>query len=78
VRDYVSGGGMLPVALSPDGSRIALGWDNHVALECADEEQPAVTIDGLPKGVYGLSFSHDGKLLAMAAADGRVRTWSVT
>ena len=28
--------------------------------------------------VYGLSFSHDGRLLAAAAADGRVRVWSVT
>jgi WD40 repeat protein len=74
----MGGGGMLPVALSPDGSRIALGWDNHVALWSADEERPAVTIDGLPKGVYGLAFSHDGRRLAMAAADGRVRTWVVT
>ena len=38
----------------------------------------AASIDGLPKGVYGLSFSHDGRLLAAAAADGRVRVWSVT
>jgi WD40 repeat protein len=69
---------MLPVALSPDGSRIALGWDNHVGLWSADESQAGVTIEGLPKGVYGLSFSHDGRLLAVAAADGRVRLWSVT
>ena len=74
----MGGGGMLPVALSPDGHRIALGWDNHVALWSADEERPSVTIDGLPKGVYGLAFSHDGRRLAMAAADGRVRTWVVT
>ena len=69
---------MLPVALSPDGSRIALGWDNHVGLWSADEAVPGATIEGLPKGVYGLSFSHDGRLLAAAAADGRVRVWSVT
>jgi WD40 repeat protein len=72
------GGGMLPVALGPDGSRLALGWDNHIALWSADESQPEATVDGLPKGVYGLSFSPDGTLLAMAAADGRVRTWKVT
>lgn len=74
----IGGGGMLPVALSRDGRRLALGWDNHVALWSADEEQPAVTIDGLPKGVYGLAFSRDSTSLAMAAADGRVRTWDVT
>jgi WD40 repeat protein len=79
VRTLASGkGGMLPVALSLDGRRIALGWDNHIGLWSADEDQPAVTIEGLPKGVYGLAFSHDGSLLANAAADGRVRTFAVT
>lgn len=79
VRSLETGpGSMLPVALSPDGSRVALGWDNHVGLWSADESQAGVTIDGLPKGVYGLSFSHDGRWLAAAAADGRVRLWSVT
>jgi len=72
------GGGMLPVALSPDGSRLALGWDDHFALWSADEAQPPAVVGSLPKGVYGLAFSHDGRWLAMAAADGRVRTWSVT
>jgi len=34
---------MLPVALSPDGSRIALGWDHHVSLWSAHEaEAPAL------------------------------------
>lgn len=79
VRTLETGpGSMLPVALSPDGSRIALGWDHHVGLWSADESLPGVTIDGLPKGVYGLAFSHDGRSLAGAAADGRVRVWSVT
>jgi len=79
VRSLGSGpGSMLPAALTPDGSRIALGWDHHVGLWSADETQPNVTVDGLPKGVYGLSFSHDGRSLAAAAADGRVRVWSVT
>jgi WD40 repeat protein len=79
VRSIETGSGsMLPVALSPDGSRIALGWDHHVGLWSADETVEGATIAGLPKGVYGLSFSHDGRLLAAAAADGRVRVWSVT
>ena len=79
VRSLESGpGSMLPVAMSPDGSRIALGWDHHVGLWSADEAVPGAMIEGLPKGVYGLSFSHDGRSLAAAAADGRVRVWSVT
>ena len=79
VRSLETGAGsILPVALSPDGSRIAVGWDHHVGLWSADEAVPGATIEGLPKGVYGLSFSHDGRLLAAAAADGRVRLWAVT
>jgi len=79
VRSLGSGvGSMLPTALTPDGSRIALGWDHHVGLWSADESQPEAIVEGLPKGVYGLSFSHDGRSLAAAAADGRVRVWSVT
>ncbi len=79
VRSFeTAGGSMLPVTLAPDGSRIGLGWDNHVGLWSADESQPGVTVGGLPKGVYGLAFSPDGRLLAAAAADGRVRVWRVT
>jgi WD40 repeat protein len=79
VRSLSSGGGgVLPVALSRDGSRIALGWDNHVALWSADETEPPAIVAGLPKGVYGLAFSHRGTSLAMAAADGRVRSWRVS
>lgn len=79
VRTLTSGGGgMLPVAVNMDGSRLALGWDNHVALWSADESQPPAVVEDLPKGVYGLAFSPDGSLLAMAAADGRIRIWDVT
>ncbi len=79
VRSLASGAGsMLPIALTLDGSRIALGWDHHVGLWSAYESHPDVSVEDLPKGVYGLSFSHGGRSLAAAAADGRVRVWSVT
>lgn len=70
-------GSMLPVALSRDGSRIAAGWDNHVALWSADEREEPAIVSGLPKGVYGLAFSHGGTQLAVASADGRVRVFAV-
>jgi WD40 repeat protein len=78
VRSLETGPGMLPVALGPDGSRIALGWDHHVGLWSADEAHAGIRVAGLPKGVYGLSFSNDGRMLAAASADGRVRVWTVT
>jgi WD40 repeat protein len=79
VRRIAPGGdGLWPIALGPTGNRIALGWHGHVGLWGADEDGPATTVDGLPKGVYGLAFSHDGSRLAMAAADGRVRLYAVS
>jgi WD40 repeat protein len=78
VRSLRAGGGMLPIAIAPDGSRVALGWDGHVSLWGPEHDEPAVVLDGLPKGVYGLAFSHAGDRLAMAAADGRVRIWEVS
>jgi WD40 repeat protein len=70
-------GGMLPVATSPDGGLVAIGWEHHVGLWRALEDEPVATIDGLPKGVYALDFAPDGRLLAQGGADGRVRIWRV-
>jgi WD40 repeat protein len=70
-------GGMLPVATSPDGGLVAIGWERHVGFWPALEDERVLTIDGLPKGVYALDFSPDGRLLAQGGADGRVRIWRV-
>jgi WD40 repeat protein len=68
---------LAPFALSSDSSLMAIGWEHRVGVWTADDDEPAAVIDGLPKGVYNLDFSEDGKLLAMGAADGRVRVWRV-
>lgn len=69
--------GMLPSAVTRDGSLIAIGWEQHVGIWRAGEDEPAATVGGLPKGVYALDFSPDGRLLAQGGADGRVRVWRV-
>lgn len=70
-------GGWGPVALSADSRLMAVGWANHVGLWKASADDPDVVVDRLPKGVYALDFSPDSSLLAMGAADGRVRVWRV-
>lgn len=69
--------GMTPTAVSPDSSLVAMGWPHHVGVWRADGEDPADVVEGLPKGVYSLDFSHDGRRLALGCADGRVRVWRV-
>ena len=76
-RVEIGKGGMLPVATSPDGGLVAIGWEHHVGLWRALDDEPAAEIEGLPKGVYTLDFSPDGRLLAQGGADGRVRIWRV-
>jgi len=49
--------GMLPSAVTSDSSLIAVGWEQHVGVWRADEDEPAATVGGLPKGVYALDFS---------------------
>ena len=50
---------------------LAVGWEHHVGIWRFDDDNPAAVIDGLPKGVYSLQFSEDGKMLGLGCADGR-------
>ncbi len=68
---------LAPFAVNSDSSLLAIGWEHHVGIWKADVDEPAAVIEELPKGVYNLSFSEDDKVLAMGAADGRVRVWRV-
>lgn len=65
------------VAIRPDGKEAFVSCNHAVArvdLEIGRVEGAmAVPV----KGVYGLAVSPDGRLLANAAADGRVRVWRV-
>lgn len=68
---------VAPFATNQDSSLLAVGWEHHVGIWRFDDDKPAAVIDGLPKGVYSLEFSEDGKMLGLGCADGRVRVWAV-
>jgi WD40 repeat protein len=69
--------GIFQVAWSPSGDTLAVSVDNGILLfdpaTGALRQRLAVPV----KGAYGLAFSPDGRFLANAAADGRLRIWSL-
>ena len=69
--------GAMQVAFSPDGSGLAVSIDFAIQLRSAVDGSLLSTIDVPVKGVYGLGFSPDGRFLANAGADGRVRVWAL-
>lgn len=69
--------GLQGLALSRDGARLALTRPHHVSVWPITGATPLHTWEGGPKGLYGADFSPDGALLAVAAADGRVRVFAV-
>jgi WD40 repeat protein len=70
--------GTHAAVLSPDGRLAAVTVDAAVRL--LDLSTGAVVDEHAfgVKGVYGVSFSADGKMLATATADSFVRTWRVS
>jgi len=69
--------GMLQLAFAPDGRSIAVSVDNAVQLLSAPDGELLQRFELPVKGVYGVAISPDGRYLANAAADGRVRVWEL-
>ena len=65
------------VAISPDSRTLAVGVEYVVLVLAIEDETLLAELPVGVKGVYQLAFSPDGKWLAMAAADGKVRVWDL-
>jgi serine/threonine-protein kinase len=68
----------LTVAISPDATKIAGGWqDNLIRLWDVEKGDPATmrALGGHRGPVVAVAFSPDSKLLASAAHDGTARVW---
>src|SRR4029077_7851230 len=69
--------GVLAVAFSPDGKRLAAGntKDTFSLWELASRRER--TLGGHGSTVFAVAFSHDGTLLASGSRDRTVKVWDV-
>jgi WD40 repeat protein len=69
--------GTFQLAFTPRSDRIAVSTDGAIYVFGTKDLALTETIDVRLKGVYGIAISPDGRFLANAAADGRVRIWEI-
>jgi WD40 repeat protein len=70
-------GGILAVAFSPDGTRVAAGGDPHLRLWDLRTGSEIRTLDSQSGIIRSVAFSPDGARLAAACADHTVKVWEV-
>lgn len=69
-----TGSSVRGLALAPDGSAIALGFDRTIELRAARTGAHLRWLDGHHGPIWGLAFSRDGRLVS-GADDRTVRIW---
>lgn len=76
IRSYrLHAGGTLQLAWFPASNRVAVACDQVIQLVPLRDTEPVERLEVRIKGLYGVATSPDGRWLANAAADGRLRIW---
>jgi WD40 repeat protein len=67
--------GVLQIAFAPKSDCVTVAADNLIQSYSVRDGKVVDRIELPVKGLYGVAISPDGKYLANAAADGKVRVW---
>ena len=65
------------MAYSQQRNELAITADKAVMLLDADTYEVKQELTSTAKGNYGINYSHNSKLLALASADKKVRIWEL-
>jgi WD40 repeat protein len=65
------------LSLAADGRLVAITLDHGLALHEAERFERVAYEKTPVKGMYGVAFSPDGRLVAATSADGKARVWEV-
>jgi WD40 repeat protein len=71
----LGGTGVMSLAFAPDSSQINVSIDFYIVTIGLKDYTVTNRLRVGVKGVYGLACSPDGRYLAAASADGKVRVW---
>lgn len=69
--------GVIGLAYAPKRNELAITADKAVLLLDADSLEVKQELSSSAKGNYGVNYSHNNKLLALASADKKVRIWEL-
>ena len=72
----LDGGGVLQIAFAPTSGSATVAADRLIQTYAIADGKVIERYEVPLKGLYGVAISPDGRYLANAAADGRVRIWS--